>query len=147
MLAERERRKRERGKKRFEQDYSFVNEEFFNSWQNRTNTSGAASSIEQAFNGRDHSVDVEVTFDEVMQEGGVIKTVSVDLDVICPSCNGTRERAGSTSLPCYSCKGTGVKKDALFNKETKCNTCKGHGKLVQNKCHECAGEGLVTKTV
>ena len=29
VLAERERRKRERGKKRFEQDYSFVNEEFF----------------------------------------------------------------------------------------------------------------------
>ena len=30
--AERERRRKERGKKRYEQDYSFVNEEFFSSW-------------------------------------------------------------------------------------------------------------------
>ena len=32
VVAERERRKRERGKKRYEEDYSFVNEEFFSSW-------------------------------------------------------------------------------------------------------------------
>ena len=36
MVAERERRQRERGKKRYEEDQSFVNEEFFNSWRNRT---------------------------------------------------------------------------------------------------------------
>ena len=36
VVAERERRQRERGKKRFEEDYSFINEEFFNSWKSRT---------------------------------------------------------------------------------------------------------------
>ena len=36
VSAERERRRKERGKKRYEEDYSFVNEEFFSSWQNRT---------------------------------------------------------------------------------------------------------------
>ena len=36
VIAERERRQRERGKKRFEEDYSFVNQEFFSSWKNRT---------------------------------------------------------------------------------------------------------------
>jgi hypothetical protein len=36
VVAERERRQRERGKKRYEEDYSFINEEFFNSWRNRT---------------------------------------------------------------------------------------------------------------
>jgi len=36
VVAERERRARERGKKRFEEDYSFINEEFFNSWKSRT---------------------------------------------------------------------------------------------------------------
>ena len=34
--AERERRKKERGKRRYEEDYTHVNEEFFNSWKNRT---------------------------------------------------------------------------------------------------------------
>ena len=32
VIAEREGRKKERGKKRYEEDYSFVNEEFFSSW-------------------------------------------------------------------------------------------------------------------
>ena len=42
VIAERERRRRERGKKRFEEDYSFVNEEFFSSWQNRTRNYGSS---------------------------------------------------------------------------------------------------------
>ena len=37
VVEERERRRKERGKKRYAEDYSFVNEEFFSSWQNRTN--------------------------------------------------------------------------------------------------------------
>lgn len=41
VVAERERRRKERGKKRYEEDYSFVNEEFFFSWQNRTNNHSA----------------------------------------------------------------------------------------------------------
>lgn len=40
VVAERERRQRERGKKRFEEDYSFINEEFFNSWKSRTGATG-----------------------------------------------------------------------------------------------------------
>jgi len=73
VAAERERRRNERGKKRFEQDFSFVNEEFFSSWQNRTNnhkSSFDAGSDEQAlhamFDGRDLYADVEVSFAEVM---------------------------------------------------------------------------------
>jgi hypothetical protein len=41
-VAERERRARERGKKRFEEDYSFINEEFFNSWKSRTGNQNQA---------------------------------------------------------------------------------------------------------
>ena len=32
VMAERERRRKERGKKRFEEDYSFANDQFFSSW-------------------------------------------------------------------------------------------------------------------
>ena len=97
------------------------------------------------FDGNDLAVDVEVTFAEVMQEGGVKKNVTLRREVICSSCNGTRERAGSQSLSCYSCKGEGIKEDALFHKKSRCNTCKGHGKLVQSECQTCHGEGLVLK--
>jgi hypothetical protein len=34
-------RKQERGKRRFEEDFDHVNEEFFSSWQTRTKRGGA----------------------------------------------------------------------------------------------------------
>ena len=91
------------------------------------------------FDGKNLNVDVEVTFAQVIQDGGCDQEITVSREVLCTSCNGTRERTGSASMPCYSCKGEGVKKDALFGKETRCNTCKGHGKLVKSECVECKG--------
>jgi len=82
------------------------------------------------FDGNDLRVEVEATFAEVMQDGGVTKDVTLRREVLCDSCNGTRERKGSESLPCYSCKGECVKEDALFHKKARCNTCKGHGKII-----------------
>ena len=101
VIAERERRKKERGKKRFEEDYSFVNEEFFSSWQNRTNNhgqsfeEGAEQTIETMFDGKNLKADVKVSFAESMQEGGVTKNITVTREDICGSCKGTRERSGS----------------------------------------------------
>lgn len=125
MVAERERRRKERGKKRGAEDYSFVNEEFFSSWQNRTNNfkdnfadgqEGGEQTLESMFDGRDLYVDIEVPFELAMQEGGSTHDIVVKREVLCFSCNGTRERTGSASLPCYSCKGEGIKEDALFHK-------------------------------
>ena len=87
--------------------------------------------LEEMFDGDDLMVDVEVDFAEIMQPDGVTKEVTIERMVPCESCKGTREREGSESLPCYSCKGTGIKEDALFHRKTRCNTCKGHGKIVQ----------------
>ena len=160
VVAERERRRKERGKKRFEEDYSFANDQFFSSWQNRTNShqnyhgntadssqnpNHENNSIDTMFDGKSLSVDVEITFAEAVKDGGCTQEISVQREVICGSCEGTREQAGSQSTPCYSCKGEGVKEDALFHNKTMCNTCKGHGSLVQNKCRSCKGQGLITK--
>ena len=129
MEEERERRKKVRGKKRGAEDFSFFNEEFISSFQNRTNKFGDQP-LESMFDGKDLTVDFEVSFTEATQEGGSTHEIDVKREVICTACNGTRERAGSQSFACYSCKGEGIKEDALFHKKTKCNTCKGHGKHV-----------------
>ena len=47
------------------------------------------------FNGNDAQVEVEATFAEVMQDGGIEKTVSFLREVLCGSCNGSREKIGS----------------------------------------------------
>ena len=75
VLAERERRRKERGKKRFEEDHSFVNEEFFTSWQNRTSNfkstfqtdpKAGEKTLETMFDGGDLHADVELSFAEVI---------------------------------------------------------------------------------
>lgn len=67
--------------------------------------------------------------------------------MICSSCSGSRENNGVEGSPCYSCKGTGIRKDPLFHKEQKCNTCKGFGNLVKDACKTCHGRGLLAESL
>lgn len=61
VIEERERRQRERGKKRFEQDYDFVNQEFFSYWKNRT---GSQTNQDIAYDGSDLHQSISITFEE-----------------------------------------------------------------------------------
>ena len=82
------------------------------------------------FDGQDLYTDVELTFDECIQERVVTKDITIERENICTVCNGTRERASSKSNTCYACNGSGVKEDALFKEKVICNTCDGHGSLI-----------------
>ena len=64
---------------------------------------------------------VNVSFHEALHGGE--KTIAYSKEVKCYACKGTKEAGGSKSSQCYSCKGLGIKKDPLFQKESKCNTC------------------------
>ena len=68
------------------------------------------------FDGRDLLTEVELSFEETLKEGGVEKEITVMREVICETCNGSRESIGSESNVCYSCDGTGIKEDPLFKK-------------------------------
>mmetsp|Transcript_8275 Transcript_8275/g.7680 ORF Transcript_8275/g.7680 Transcript_8275/m.7680 type:complete len:219 (-) Transcript_8275:36-692(-) len=98
------------------------------------------------FSGEDIKVNVQLTFEESLY--GCEKEVTFHRNVLCGSCKGSKEQPGSSSSNCYSCKGSGIKKDPLFQTESKCNTCQGHGKLIKNPCKTCSGQGLVpTKAI
>ncbi|CDW71259.1 chaperone protein [Stylonychia lemnae] len=147
---------KERGKRRFEEDYDFANDEFFSSWKTRTksgqqqsgqhaeNDAGAESN-KSRYDGRDIVLDISISFQESLS--GIEKELSYQRDSICGSCQGSRETPGSSSSLCYSCKGEGVKKDPLFKKEASCNTCNGHGYLIKNPCKGCNGQGFKTENV
>ena len=51
-------------------------------------------------------------------------------NVICSECDGTREKKGSQSIQCYSCRGEGVRIDPYNGKKSPCNACGGFGKVV-----------------
>ena len=64
---------------------------------------------------------MQVSFLEAIY--GAEKQIILEKDIICGICKGSKEAEGSISSRCYSCKGEGIKKDPLFKKEMKCNTC------------------------
>ena len=71
------------------------------------------------------------------------KVIETERLTRCKECKGTRAQPGSISGDCYSCHGAGVKMNPLFpDKLSKCNTCKGIGKIINEKCLNCGGEGL-----
>eukprot|EP00347_Sterkiella_histriomuscorum_P012009 403370241 len=150
-------RKSERGKRRFEEDFDYANEEFFASWKSRFQGSGQQQQTQYTsaggdkgaeysrFDGIDIQQEVKITFQEAMQ--GVEKPIQFSREIRCPWCKGTREDSGSKSSICYSCKGEGVKKDPLFHQQQECNTCHGHGHLIKNPCKKCHGIGLLKETI
>mmetsp|Transcript_17750 Transcript_17750/g.27444 ORF Transcript_17750/g.27444 Transcript_17750/m.27444 type:complete len:85 (+) Transcript_17750:615-869(+) len=82
------------------------------------------------FNGQSISLPVSVTVKESIfgSESAAAKVygaagfklekeIAYSRQVKCPTCNGTRESTLERGPECYSCQGTGIKKDPLFHKE------------------------------
>ena len=78
----------------------------------------------------------------MFEKEDISHTLNYKREVVCSACNGSKEAPGEKSFECYSCKGTGIKKDPLFKTEKKCNTCQGFGALVKNPCTSCNGTGI-----
>lgn len=96
--------------------------------------------------GRDSRVLINLTFEEAVF--GCKKTITLDLDSECESCNG---KGGSGEETCKTCGGRGrvVEQQrtmfGVFQSETTCRTCGGKGKSYKNVCKECNGSGHVVK--
>lgn len=78
-------------------------------------------------------------------KGGKSK-VSVEKDITCPSCNGTRSEKGYTPSQCSECGGRGFKLSNLGVKQV-CPKCNGAGGFVRQPCGHCTGKGTIKSTV
>lgn len=96
--------------------------------------------------GQDTVVKVTLDFDEAVF--GCKKTISIDLDSECDSCNG---KGGSGEINCSTCGGRGrvVSQQrtpfGVFQSESTCPDCRGKGKSFKNICKDCHGDGHVIK--
>lgn len=92
-------------------------------------------------------VKVKLTIQEIAS--GVEKKIKVEKYVACDACGGTGAQGGSGFTTCPTCRGTGqvtrVTSTFLGQMQTTtvCNTCGGEGKIVEQKCSKCYGEGIV----
>ncbi len=97
--------------------------------------------------GSDLRVRVKLNLEEIAK--GVEKKIKVKKYVPCQHCNSTGAEHGSEPATCNTCNGSGrvtrVQNTILGQMQTQseCPTCQGDGKIIQNKCSHCNGEGIL----
>lgn len=82
---------------------------------------------------------------------GVEKKIKVKRNASCNTCDGTGAKNGTSFTTCGTCKGAGRVRKVVNTmlgqmvSENSCPTCRGEGKIIQEKCTSCYGEGVTTE--
>lgn len=108
---------------------------------------GSAARKPQRYRGSDLRLKVKLTLGEIAT--GVTKKFKVRKDVCCGHCHGSGAEHGSGTETCPVCHGAGVISKTtqtmfgMMQTQGVCPTCNGEGKIIKNRCPECAGTGVV----
>ncbi|TSA27720.1 MAG: molecular chaperone DnaJ [Bacteroidetes bacterium] len=92
-------------------------------------------------------VKVKLTLEEVAI--GVEKKIKVNKYISCSTCRGTGARGGDAYQTCSTCNGRGqvTRVTSTFlgqmQSTSTCPQCGGEGQVITDKCHDCAGNGVV----
>lgn len=80
---------------------------------------------------------------------GCTRTVEIERAELCPTCDGSGAKPGSSPETCGYCGGRGqvVQAQGFFRIQTTCPACRGAGQVIRDKCSQCAGSGREQKTV
>lgn len=97
--------------------------------------------------------DVELVLDLSFEESilGTSKTILVEKQSKCDTCNGTGAKPGTKMSTCKDCSGSGqvkeIKRSILgsFATTRTCANCHGTGETADDKCGRCRGDGAVRR--
>jgi len=91
--------------------------------------------------GSDLRYDLEISLEEAAF--GVEKEVSLRKLEPCETCDGRGAEPGSSSVTCTTCHGRGqvVTARGFFQVSQTCPRCRGVGKVIENPCKTCHGDG------
>ena len=66
----------------------------------------------------------------------------------CERCGGTGARPGTTPRTCPTCDGVGLvsRSQGAFAFSEPCRDCRGTGRIIDDPCPECGGDGVSTRT-
>ncbi|ARC53509.1 molecular chaperone DnaJ [Candidatus Riesia pediculischaeffi] len=78
---------------------------------------------------------------------GVLKEIRIPKLVMCRSCNGNGSKFGTHLITCASCNGLGQiqTRQGFFTVQQTCSSCLGKGRIVQDICNKCNGNGEVKR--
>src|ERR1700739_702686 len=91
--------------------------------------------------GSDLRYNLEISLEESFR--GKQTTVRVQTLVACDQCKGSGAEAGSSPITCPTRHGRGRVRaqQTFFTIERTCATCQGAGRIIDNPCKACAGQG------
>jgi len=107
---------------------------------------GAGRSRQRVYRGADLQYELELTLEEAVF--GTETQIEVPTHVQCESCDGSGAKAGTEPVSCHTCNGVGQVRmqQGFFSVQQTCPTCRGTGKVVEEPCDSCHGQGRIEKT-
>jgi len=99
--------------------------------------------------GHDISIDLEIAFEESIF--GVERKIFITKTGLCDICKGGGAKPGVGEKTCSACNGKGklheTRRSFLgsFTSVRVCDTCRGAGKVPEEKCPQCRGLGVIRK--
>jgi molecular chaperone DnaJ len=93
--------------------------------------------------GSDLRYQLELKFEEAIF--GTETSIQIPRGETCGTCKGNGAAPGSGPVTCSACRGTGqvTFTQGFFSVARTCGRCRGMGRMIENPCSECHGDGQV----
>jgi molecular chaperone DnaJ len=106
---------------------------------------GGTASANRARRGADVETEVRIDFVEAVQ--GATVPLRLSSPSTCDTCHGSGAKPGTTPRTCPTCAGAGLvsRSQGAFAFSEPCRDCRGTGRIVDDPCPECGGDGVSTK--
>ena len=107
---------------------------------------GTASATSRPRRGADVETEVRIDFVEAVK--GATVPLRLSSPSTCGTCHGSGARPGTTPRTCTNCNGAGLvsRSQGAFAFSEPCRDCRGTGRIVDDPCPECSGDGVSTRT-
>ncbi|MFS8104806.1 molecular chaperone DnaJ [Lentzea alba] len=107
---------------------------------------GGAASATRPRRGEDVETDVRIDFTEAVK--GATVPLRLSSPAACTTCNGSGAKPGTTPHVCATCSGSGLvtRSQGAFAFSEPCRDCRGTGRIIDDPCPECGGDGVSTRT-
>jgi len=94
------------------------------------------------------SLQTSLTIELLDAAVGCTRELHIDKHVSCVTCNGTGAKPGTQPVKCDYCDGRGqvIQSQGFFRVQTTCPSCRGRGTTIRDKCADCRGHRVVSRT-
>jgi molecular chaperone DnaJ len=97
---------------------------------------------------RGADVETEIRIDFLEAVKGATVPLRLSSPTTCDICHGSGARPGTAPRMCPTCSGSGFvsRSQGAFAFSEPCRDCRGTGRIVDDPCPECGGDGVSTKS-